>query len=191
MTYAALLFSLALYLQEGLGKSPLYSGSILLAWVIAFGSSGPLTSVVVRRLGRRTAPSAFLLLAGCFAILVASTSLLGTAQDMPLVVALALGGFGMGVGLTVLASDLTQAVTSEESGQLSGVMSTNSEVAATAGVALLGTLYLATLEAVRQPTAALFAVTAASGVLAVIAAFSAHRSTITAVADSGPLPQTR
>ena len=179
MTYAALLFSLALYLQEGLGKSPIYSGSILLAWVIAFGSSGPLTSVVVRRLGRRTAPLAFLLLAGCFAMLVTSTSVLGAAQDMPLVAALALGGFGMGVGMTVVASDLTKAVTSEESGQLSGIMSTNSEVAATAGVALLGTLYLATLEAGRQPTAALLAVATTSGVLAVIAAISAHRSSRT------------
>jgi hypothetical protein len=34
VTYAALLFVLAIYLQQGLGKSPLYSGLAVLSWVV-------------------------------------------------------------------------------------------------------------------------------------------------------------
>ena len=35
--YFALLFVIALYLQQGLGMSPLYSGCALVSWVSAFG----------------------------------------------------------------------------------------------------------------------------------------------------------
>ena len=39
-TYYALLFTLAQYLQQGLGRSPLVSGLTLLPWVAAFGLAG-------------------------------------------------------------------------------------------------------------------------------------------------------
>jgi hypothetical protein len=40
------LFTLALYLQQGLGKSPACSGLALVSWVAAFGIPGP---VLARR----------------------------------------------------------------------------------------------------------------------------------------------
>jgi MFS family permease len=46
-TYYALLFTLALYLQQGLGRSPLVSGLTLVSWVAAFGLAGQ----IVRRAG--------------------------------------------------------------------------------------------------------------------------------------------
>jgi hypothetical protein len=51
-TYYALLFTLAQYLQEGLGDSPLASGLALVPWVATFGLAGQL----VRRLPPRMAP---------------------------------------------------------------------------------------------------------------------------------------
>src|SRR5271166_5840292 len=39
-TYYALLFTLAQYLQQGLGDSPLVSGLALVPWVAAFGLAG-------------------------------------------------------------------------------------------------------------------------------------------------------
>jgi len=39
-TYFAVLFTLALYLQQGLGKSAAYSGLALVSWVAAFGITG-------------------------------------------------------------------------------------------------------------------------------------------------------
>jgi hypothetical protein len=40
--YFAVLFVLALYLQQGLGHSAAYSGCALVSWVAAFGVTGPL-----------------------------------------------------------------------------------------------------------------------------------------------------
>ena len=40
--YFGLLFVLALYLQQGLGKGPAYSGFAMVVWVAAFGLAGPI-----------------------------------------------------------------------------------------------------------------------------------------------------
>jgi hypothetical protein len=45
LTYFALLFVLALYLQQGLGKGPAYSGLAMVSWVAAFGVAGRLVPV--------------------------------------------------------------------------------------------------------------------------------------------------
>ena len=42
-TYFAMLFVLAQYLQQGLGRSATYSGLILVSWVAAFGVAAPVT----------------------------------------------------------------------------------------------------------------------------------------------------
>jgi MFS family permease len=66
VTYAALLFILALYLQHGLGKSPLYSGLTLLSWVAGFGLSGPLLRSVPQRFSRSIATWGFATLGSAF-----------------------------------------------------------------------------------------------------------------------------
>ena len=50
-TYFAMLFVLAQYLQQGLGRSATYSGLVLVSWVAAFGIAAPVTRR--RRPGRR------------------------------------------------------------------------------------------------------------------------------------------
>jgi peptidoglycan/LPS O-acetylase OafA/YrhL len=47
-----MLFVLAQYLQQGLGRSATYSGLVLVSWVAAFGIAAPVT----RRLPARAAP---------------------------------------------------------------------------------------------------------------------------------------
>ena len=51
-TYFAMLFVLAQYLQQGLGRSATYSGLVLVSWVAAYGVAAPVT----RRLPTRAAP---------------------------------------------------------------------------------------------------------------------------------------
>lgn len=65
-SYYALLFTLAQYLQTGLGDSALVSGLILVPWVAAFGLAGPLA----RRLPARTAP--MVPAAGCLLLALAT-----------------------------------------------------------------------------------------------------------------------
>ena len=90
-TYYALLFTLALYLQQGLGRSPLVSGLTLVSWVAAFGLAGQ----IVRRLPERwspvVAPVGCLLLAAAYVGLSASL-LAGEHAEGMLVVLLGAGG---------------------------------------------------------------------------------------------------
>jgi MFS family permease len=66
MTYFALLFTFALYLQDGLGRSAQYSGFALVSWVAAFGIGGPVVPHIPIRFTRFVAPSGYLLLAASY-----------------------------------------------------------------------------------------------------------------------------
>jgi hypothetical protein len=57
-TYYGLLFTLALYLQQGLGRSALESGLTLVSWVAAFGAAGQIVRRLPPRLGRSQRPPA-------------------------------------------------------------------------------------------------------------------------------------
>jgi len=176
-TYAALLFILALYLQQGLGKSPFYSGVALLSWVLGFGLSGPLLRLLPAHVLRYAAPAGFVLLGSAF-LAIAAEGLLFTPQGLPLVVVLGCGGLGMGVGFSSLIGELTTEVERDLAPDLSGVVSTNSEVFSAVGVATFGTLYLALVHADDAESAvhALRWVTIALGACALVAAAAAHRA---------------
>jgi MFS family permease len=94
-TYFALLFTLAVYLQQGLGDSPLVSGLTLVPWVAAFGIPGRLLGRIPDRSRAMVAP------AGCglltLAYVAISTAML-TAHHAEglLLVLLGIGGFGLG-----------------------------------------------------------------------------------------------
>jgi MFS family permease len=178
VTYASLLFIVALYLQQGLGKSPLYSGIALLGWVIGFGLSGPLLRSIPPNVSHLAAPAGFALLAVAFLTLTFE-ALLGIPRGAPLVLTLALGGLGMGVGFSSLIGTLTARVRRELAPDLSGAVSTNSEVFSAIGVATFGTLYLA-LARTNDVTGAVYAlrlVTTALGASALLAAAAARRAT--------------
>jgi MFS family permease len=177
ITYAALLFVLAIYLQEGLGKSAFYAGAAMISWVVGFGVSGPLLRKVPARLGPAIAPAAFGLL-GCALLGVAVEGLTLTPQGAALAALLGIGGLGMGAGFSALITHLMAAVDRELTSDLSGVLSTNSEVAGALGVAVFGTLYLALAANgdTRISVAALTVVVASLGTLAVLAAVAASRA---------------
>ena len=137
-TYFAMLFVLAQYLQQGLGRSATYSGLVLVSWVAAFGVAAPVT----RRLPTWAAPFGgvlgSLILAAAFAAVSAAP-----APGPFLVVALGAGGFGLGMAYSSLLSRLTGAVPPDEAADLSGLVNTSAQVAAVAGVAVYGTVYFA------------------------------------------------
>jgi MFS family permease len=177
VTYAALLFVLAIYLQHGLGKSPLYSGLAVLSWVVGFGVSGPTLRRVPQRFFALVSPFGFTLLGAVF-LAIAAEGHFSVPQGAPLVALLGFGGLGMGVGFSSLIGHLTAAVRLDVASDLSGVVSTNSELASALGVAVFGALYLA-LAQDHHPTIAVdaFALVAASlGGVALLAAAAASRS---------------
>jgi MFS family permease len=177
-TYYALLFTLAQYLQQGLGHSPLFSGLILVPWLVAFGLAGQL----VRRLPTRTAPAlpaaGCLLLGVCYAAI--STALLTGRDATPLLTAmLGLGGLGLGIQFNALVTRLTTVVPASYASDVSGVSTTAIQIGGAAGVAALGTLYLGfTDHAGAGHSARAFALTTiVFAVLAFLASVTAYRAT--------------
>lgn len=178
VTYAALLFALALYLQSGLGKSPLYSGAALLAWVVGFGLSGPLLQRLPRPVRAAGAPLGFLTLAAAYGT-ISVIGLVTTPQGLPLIAALGAGGLGMGLGFSALIAHLAEATPVEHAADLSGLLSTNSEASAVVGVATFGSLYLALSSSAGTGVAvdAIVIVAGALAAAAALAGLAALRST--------------
>lgn len=165
-TYQALLFVLALYLQQGLGRGALYSGLVLVAWVAAFGIAGPLLPRCPDRLAARAPVAAYVILAGAYFGLAATRG-----QGWALFALLGAGGFGLGLGYAAQLGRLTSAVPARHAPDLSGLVNTGAQLAGVAGVAVLGTLYLSLA---GRPEHAFAVVMAAAGATALAAAAAAH-----------------
>jgi EmrB/QacA subfamily drug resistance transporter len=176
-TYFAMLFVLALYLQQGLGHSALYSGMALVSWVAAFGVAGPLVRRLPRRHGRPVgATGGPLVLAAAHAGLSVSL-LLHHLPGALLMTLLGVGGLGLGTAFTTMIGHLTASVPPEYAPDLSGLIPTTAQLAGVLGVATFGTGYLALAD--HSPRLAFAAVTGAFAVTAALAAVTARRAVVT------------
>jgi MFS family permease len=174
-TYYGLLFTLALYLQQGLGRSPLVSGLTLVSWVAAFGAAGQIVRRLPARVGPQAAPAGCLLLAGAYVAL--SASLFGGRHpEGLLVVLLGAGGLGLGIQFSAMIAHLTNAVSTRYAPDISGVTTTTMQIAGAVGVAAFGSAYLS-LASEAGATHAFAVVTAAFAAIAAIAALLAHGAT--------------
>jgi EmrB/QacA subfamily drug resistance transporter len=141
-TYFAILFVVALYLQQGLGKSPLYSGLAVVPWVAAFGITGPLLGRVPPRVRRLAAPAGALVLAASFMGIALSVRA-DAADGVALLVLLGIGGLGYGAAFSATLSHLTNAVTNDRhAADMSGLFNTTLQIGGVLGVAVFGTTYL-------------------------------------------------
>ncbi len=136
-TFYAMMFVLALYLQDGLGRSALFSGLVLVPWVAAFGIAGPLTPRLPARMAGRAPVAGYLLLAAVY-ITAGLTRVDGTA----LAALLGFGGLGLGLGFAPQLARLTAHVPDRYAADISGLVNMNFQLAGVAGVAVFGTLYL-------------------------------------------------
>jgi len=141
-TYFAVLFTLALYLQQGLGKSAAYSGLALVSWVAAFGVPGPVLGRFPGRVRALAAPAGSLILAAGFAGLAACL-LAGDTSGVILMTLLGVAGLGLGTAFTGMLSHLTSSVSGEHAAALSGLFNTATRAGGVIGTAAFGTVYLA------------------------------------------------
>jgi EmrB/QacA subfamily drug resistance transporter len=188
-TYFAMLFVLALYLQQGLGETATYSGLVLVPWVAAFGLAGPIVGRLPARGRRLAAPIGTLLLAASYAGI--GISLLAGATTGPLLVTLlGVGGFSLGLQFTALVAHVTNAVESRDAADISGLLNTVFRIATVLGVAVFGTLYLGLAPtlgrgiAIHAFTIVTFAFAATSLLATVAASLSIHCSTPTGPDDA-------
>jgi MFS family permease len=177
-TYFALLFSLALYLQQGLGKSPAYSGFAMVSWVAAFGLAG----LVSTRLPTGYRKPAWVL--GCLLMTIVYTGLfveltINGPGDAIFFVLLGFGGFGLGLAAVSQVTTMTGAIPPDRTADLSGLINTTSQLSAVLGVATLGTLYLALAES-EAATYAFATVLLGFATVTLFATVAAYRATGTA-----------
>ncbi|MDN3356195.1 MFS transporter [Actinomadura sp. DC4] len=165
-TYFSMLFVVAVHLQQGLGRSPLYSGMALVSWVAAFGVAGPLSARLPAILRWHAAPVAYVILAAAYLALG-----LAGAGGTAMIVLLGVGGFGLGMGFTAQLGRLTSALPARYAPDVSGLVNTTAQLSAMVGVATFGTLYLAMA---GRPAHAFTVVMAAFAATALVAAVSAH-----------------
>lgn len=135
--YFALLFVLALYLQQGLGKSAIYSGLVPIAWVATFALVGPILGRVGVRVRRLAAPVGGLLMAVAFAGVAA-----GAQGTVWLIGLLGIGGIGYGSAFSGTLAHLTESVEPRYAPDMSGLFNTTLQIGGTMGVAVFGTVYL-------------------------------------------------
>ncbi|MCQ4085176.1 MFS transporter [Streptomyces sp. RB6PN25] len=180
-TYFGLLFVLALYLQQGLGKSAAFSGLSLVSWVAAFGVSGPLLGRGGLRAKRLAAPIGRVVLAAGFAGMAGALTLGLADNDALLIILLGVGGLGYGAGFSGTLSHLTSTVTDQYAADVSGLFNTTIQVGGSLGVAAFGTVYLDLAPHAGRAVAihAFTAITAALAITALVAAglaqWSIHR----------------
>jgi MFS family permease len=174
-TYFSMLFILAVHLQQGLGRSPLYSGLAFVSWVAAFGVAGPLSARLPAGLRWHAAPVAYVILAGAY-LALGLTHASGTAM----VALLGMGGFGLGMGFTAQLGRLTSALPARYAPDVSGLVNTTAQLSGVVGVATFGTLYLALAE---RPAHAFTVVMTVLGATALVAAVAAHAAGRAVTAD--------
>jgi predicted MFS family arabinose efflux permease len=186
-TYFALLFTLAQYFQQGLGRSPLASGLILVPWVAAFGLAGQITGRLPGRLAPIVPVAGCVLLAAAY-LAIGVALLTGHHGTLLLAALLACGGLGLGTQFATLMGHIMGAVPARFAPDISGVTSTTTQVGGALGVAGFGSLYLALAAAPGSAHAShAFGLTSlALAVAAALAAVGAYLATH--VSDDGGRP---
>jgi predicted MFS family arabinose efflux permease len=172
-TYYALLFTLAVFMQQGEGRSAAASGLMLVSWAAAFGVAGQLLRRFGARIGRLASPVGCLVLTAAY-LTIAGLLLAEPRAEAPLVVALGVGGLGLGFQFSGMLTHLTGAVAPRHAPDISGVFTTVMQVAGAVGVAAFGSAYLGMADA--GAAHAFAAVTAGFALVALLAAAMAHRA---------------
>lgn len=190
-SYFAVLLTLALYLQAGLGRSPLYSGLALVSWVAAFGVAGS----GLRKLPASTAltvgPVGYGVLGVAYAAITA-TLFTGHADGPLLITLLGVGGLGLGLGINSMIARITSAATPRFAPDISGVHTTVLQIAAALGIAVFGSVWFGVVDE-PGPTAATHGFAVVMVCLAgtaVAGALAAWRSVRSPLGPAAPIAST-
>ena len=139
---AGFLITFALYLQVGLGFSPLESGLIYTPTAVGFFAASLLAPRLVPVLGRSVlsvgyAVDALGLLATAGTAWAAGSHVTGWELAPPLFIA----GFGQGLGMSPLVGTIIAGLKPEEAGAGAGVVTTTLQVGNALGVAVLSLIF--------------------------------------------------
>jgi MFS family permease len=188
-TYYAVLFTIPLYLQESLGRSPLNSGLSLAAFVGTFGLASLSVGRMPSRLKTAVAPAGAITLAVAYCAISVS-AFAGNTSGVLLLLLLGVGGLGLGGMFNAMVDHLTAAATPRFAADISGVFTTSLQVAGAIGVATLGTVYLNLVArgGIGNASRAFAVVTGSCAIIACVAAWTARRATRSRLSPFGETP---
>jgi EmrB/QacA subfamily drug resistance transporter len=130
---------LALFLQNGLGYSPLATGIRVLPLTLASFVAAPLTARLLHRVPMWVLVGGGLLLAGAGLVLTARVD--GTSEWTVFLPGFVIAGVGLGVTGSALSGAALAAVEPGRAGMATGAVNTLRQVGVAAGVAVLGALF--------------------------------------------------
>ncbi len=141
---AAFFLVLALYLQLGLGLSPLQAGLEFTVMASAYLAASLRAPALTMRYGRSMITAGAVTLAAADGALLATVANLhgnGFGAAIWLTPGLVLAGVGMGLAITPLATTVLAHADPQRAGALAGAMSTMQQVGNAVGVAVTGVIF--------------------------------------------------
>ncbi len=153
-SYAGYLFTLALYLQVGLGFSALQSGMTSRRPRSASSSPSLAAPRLIPLLGRQVLTVGYVMAA--FGLAATATTVYaagGRLHGFELAPSLFIVGLGNGFGLSPLVGTVISGLAPQEAGSGAGIVTTTLQVGNALGVALIGLLFFTLLGAETPPAA--------------------------------------
>ena len=164
--YGGWLFTIALYLQAGLGRSALVSGTLFAAYALGFGISNMKWSVLPERI-LRFAPLCALILLGAANLAFGASAYLYSWAPATMLTALFVAGCGHGLSFGTIVNQMSSRIAAAQAPALSGMVTTTVQLSIVLGVAALGAIYF-TVAHTGGAVAAMVTVNLCSTALAVV-----------------------
>src|SRR5215472_11467166 len=137
---------LTLFLQLGLGFTPLHSGLTFLPFSVGVLFSSTAAARLAPRFGRGVTMAGALIIAGGMAVLIADIHHYGAAvSTWDLVPGLVAAGFGLGAVIAPLADIVLARVPKQDAGSASGVFNTGLQLGNSIGIAVIGVIFFGML----------------------------------------------
>jgi EmrB/QacA subfamily drug resistance transporter len=140
------LFTLAIYLQVGLGFSPLQSGLTYTPSAMGFFVTSLAAPRLIPLLGRQVLTVGYIL--GAFGFAATATTVYAAGARLhgfELAPSLFIGGLGLGLGLSPLVGTVITGLAPRDAGAGAGIVTTTLQVGNAVGVAIIGLIFFATL----------------------------------------------
>lgn len=153
-SYAGYLIILALYLQVGLGFSPLQAALTYVPSAVGMFITSLLAPRLVPLLGRSVLTLGYVIAAlGLLATAATAAAAGGALSGWELAPTLFIAGLGNGLGMTPLIGTVISALRPEETGAGSGVVTTTLQIGNAVGLAVISLLFFGLLDGGQTPAA--------------------------------------
>jgi len=146
--YFGFIFCLTLLIQDGLGLDALHAGLTFAPVGLAFAVASLAARGIVQRHGARVIALGQLISCGALAaILVLCLTRGGDLTPGQLIIPMTAVGLGNGISMPAIIGEVLHHVPAAQAGSASGVLTTAQQFASASGVAIIGGVYFANLNA--------------------------------------------